>query len=809
MFREAGLPQDLAETDLVRAECALVEGRGRPARERSPGAAERVFVRRRNLQWQRKAQLLVLAVRPPRRSTNGRRAAAARRSGSWRRGPGALAEDCRAERRARPGPVGRPARPRVPAAGGRRARPGADPAPADAGRRPAAGPAAHPGGAGAGRAAPRRPVRAAARGAQGPGRARLAPEPVRLAGPAHRQSPCTACRWPGSGSRSPSATAARPSSSPRSSAAGPSPSGWPASAPPSDERTAELLAALRQTEEEARGLRGRPVGAGETLPGCAPARSALQRDIRARAWELEGGIDGDGPTAAPRAPASPRPGPPRAPPAPRSSPTSSTAAGGPPVLASARRPGAGRPRVRGRGRRARPAGPRRPRRAGDAVPPTPAARRRTALARRRAAAARRPAARPGRRRRPARSSCLPAPALVLLPWSLLPSRRGLPVVVTPSATAWLRAGAPSVVRRPRVVSVAGPGLHRAEERGPRGCAPPVAGRRAAHRRAAPRPRGPAARSPRADLVHVAAHGTHQQESPLFSSLRVADGPLYAYELDAGGPAPRRAWCCRPARPGLATVRPGDEGLGLTSVLLHLGSRSVLAGVARVGDDVAARVMAQVHAVDGRRHRERRRRWRRRSPTSPSRRRSWPSGRPGRPPRPRRRRGPLPALHNYATMGGAPRAAGVRDFGPSRPIPSAINGAARTIGRFTFPRSRIVILQERAVHTPAGRFCGRPPRVHRDTRRRRAPPEPPDRARGLHEREPHGSQDLRRTPGRRRRSRSVAGSDHRPGQGHRLERHGRPERHRHRRQDALQATPAGTAPESPATPRTRSGPPPGT
>jgi len=31
------------------------------------------------------------------------------------------------------------------------------------------------------------------------------------------------------------------------------------------------------------------------------------------------------------------------------------------------------------------------------------------------------------------------------------------------------------------------------------------------------------------------------------------------------------------------------------VLLHLGSRSVLAAVARVRDDVAAQVMAQVHA----------------------------------------------------------------------------------------------------------------------------------------------------------------------------------------------------------------------
>ena len=98
----------------------------------------------------------------------------------------------------------------------------------------------------------------------------------------------------------------------------------------------------------------------------------------------------------------------------------------------------------------------------------------------------------------------------------------------------------------------------------------------------------------ADVVHVAAHGTHQQDSPLFSSLRVADGPLYAYELDAGDqPAPCVVLSACEA--GLATVRPGDEGLGLTSVLLHLGSRSVLAGVARVRDDVAARVMQHAHA----------------------------------------------------------------------------------------------------------------------------------------------------------------------------------------------------------------------
>jgi len=39
----------------------------------------------------------------------------------------------------------------------------------------------------------------------------------------------------------------------------------------------------------------------------------------------------------------------------------------------------------------------------------------------------------------------------------------------------------------------------------------------------------------AGIVHVAAHGRHQTENPLFSSIRLADGPLFAYELDRAAP----------------------------------------------------------------------------------------------------------------------------------------------------------------------------------------------------------------------------------------------------------------------------------
>jgi CHAT domain-containing protein len=92
---------------------------------------------------------------------------------------------------------------------------------------------------------------------------------------------------------------------------------------------------------------------------------------------------------------------------------------------------------------------------------------------------------------------------------------------------------------------------------------------------------------------VAAHGVHQPENPLFSSVRMADGPVFAHELDQTHQAPEHV-VLSACEVGLATVRPGDEALGLASVLLHLGTRSVIAGVARVGDEVAEQTMAAYH-----------------------------------------------------------------------------------------------------------------------------------------------------------------------------------------------------------------------
>jgi tetratricopeptide (TPR) repeat protein len=184
----------------------------------------------------------------------------------------------------------------------------------------------------------------------------------------------------------------------------------------------------------------------------------------------------------------------------------------------------------------------------------------------------------------------PTGELRALAWNALLSRVGRPTVVAASASSWCRTSA-EAVRGPLVVALAGPGLARADDE-----AVTAAGAwpSSTARYAVGADRGVAlAAMAQADLVHVAAHGTHQADSPLFSSLRLADGPVFAHELD---PDTVRAShvVLSACEVGRSTLRPGDEALGLTSVLLRLGVRSVVASVARVNDTAAAETMAAYH-----------------------------------------------------------------------------------------------------------------------------------------------------------------------------------------------------------------------
>jgi hypothetical protein len=187
---------------------------------------------------------------------------------------------------------------------------------------------------------------------------------------------------------------------------------------------------------------------------------------------------------------------------------------------------------------------------------------------------------------------VPTGFLATVPWTVLPSRIGRPTLVAPSATAWIAASETPAgaerspgAKRP-VAAVAGPNLDRAQDEasavarlwdqgaiGDRGDRAELQGAFAG-----------------AEIVHVAAHGQHQIENPLFSSIQLSDGALFAHELTRTAPHVVLSAC----ELGLATVRPGDEALGLTSVLLQRGTRSVVSGVARVGDFAAAEAMIDYH-----------------------------------------------------------------------------------------------------------------------------------------------------------------------------------------------------------------------
>lgn len=177
-----------------------------------------------------------------------------------------------------------------------------------------------------------------------------------------------------------------------------------------------------------------------------------------------------------------------------------------------------------------------------------------------------------------------------VPWASLPALRGRPIVVAPSATKWLASTEASAPGETSVASLAGPELGRGvPEAIAVGAAWPAAEVDTAARSAAL-----VDAMATATVLHVAAHGVHQPENPLFSSVRMTDGPVFAHELDQRGHAPQHV-VLSACEVGLATIRPGDEALGLASVLLNLGTRSVIAGIARVGDEVAEQTMVAYHA----------------------------------------------------------------------------------------------------------------------------------------------------------------------------------------------------------------------
>lgn len=186
---------------------------------------------------------------------------------------------------------------------------------------------------------------------------------------------------------------------------------------------------------------------------------------------------------------------------------------------------------------------------------------------------------------------VPIGSLYAVPWSLLPSLQSSQVVVSPSAALWaqrVRRGGVEQIGQATVV--AGPRLeHSAQE---------VERISHLYPSALELVEPTAAEAARAidgaAVAHVACHGDFRADNPLFSSLEMRDGPLTVYDLEALEQAPQ-VMVLSACDAGANTSSGGHEVMGLATALLGQGTRSVIANVGLVPDQLATiDLMAAVH-----------------------------------------------------------------------------------------------------------------------------------------------------------------------------------------------------------------------
>ncbi|WP_162233040.1 CHAT domain-containing protein [Nostocoides japonicum] len=183
-------------------------------------------------------------------------------------------------------------------------------------------------------------------------------------------------------------------------------------------------------------------------------------------------------------------------------------------------------------------------------------------------------------------------ALAVLPWSGLPSLADRPLTVARSTTAYVRGSMRSAPVS-RVDVAVGPGIPHPDAE-----AAAVREAWASHRARVhdeQTAEGLLASFGSAEVVHVAAHGHHEAMSPLFSTLDLHGGPLFAHELQPAGVRSSHVFLSA-CELGAATLRPGDEPLGFTSALLALGARSVVAATTPVPHEVATAVATRCHEL---------------------------------------------------------------------------------------------------------------------------------------------------------------------------------------------------------------------
>ncbi len=186
---------------------------------------------------------------------------------------------------------------------------------------------------------------------------------------------------------------------------------------------------------------------------------------------------------------------------------------------------------------------------------------------------------------------VPPGKLHAVPWALLPDLHDRVLGVAPSAAAWMRARSAPLPERRGVTLARGPGLASDGAE-----VPAVAelyddvtvleGAEATAEKVLYELDG-------AWLAHIAAHGVFRTDSPLFSSLRMHDGPLTVYDFEQLKRAPYRL-ILSSCDSGVLAPAGADELLGLVSSLLPLGTAGIIAAPLPLNDRAVVPVMVSLH-----------------------------------------------------------------------------------------------------------------------------------------------------------------------------------------------------------------------
>lgn len=176
---------------------------------------------------------------------------------------------------------------------------------------------------------------------------------------------------------------------------------------------------------------------------------------------------------------------------------------------------------------------------------------------------------------------VPPPPFMAAPWAALPTLRGKTVVISPSAEMWWRARQRKI-EGDSILVVGGTDLDVAESE--------VSAVGALYEGATVLPPGVGVEEVRLALAgrrvaHIVSHATFQVENPMFSSLRLGDGDLNVYDIERVGQPPATV-VLSACDSGYTESAAGDELAGMTSALLSMGTRSVVASVGLVPDSPA-------------------------------------------------------------------------------------------------------------------------------------------------------------------------------------------------------------------------------